>query len=1098
MAGEVTLAKDIYRSRLDRLFALWDSEFDKEDSCWHGLNAVALISGKQDEERATPKTDQLHLWLFGYVFPESLIVILHNRKMYFLTGPKKLNILKQLQNETTVFLDKQTPEENSLKIREIFAAVESGGGKTFRIGKLLGKNEAPTGAFAQQIESTMNEIALPEKYNDVSIDNAISLMIAIHDNKAMDAMTKSAILSVRLAKEILVVRIEDVLDNEMKETHADIAMTVEKALDDKKKQDKWKTKYNLDPQGIDIVYVNVQSGEKCDLRPATPPTKEPLNTGPGTIILAIGAKYVDFTSNIARTLLFNASKEKKQSYQAACDTIDYAISLLIPGMAFNDVYEKIREHVNQNNPKLSEYLTRSFGHTLSIEFRESSLTLNGKSNTIIVPGMVFNISVGFGNIPTEDGKTKYSIWLADTVLVKPEGEKPVILTSEMDRKFKSVNYELEDQPSATTVSVKQEQKKTTGKTTNSGEGKTNPVPSKKPTTNSNIPQPQATPSSERKNKLESVVLRDRLRSRNKASSLEESEKLLERQNILRKRKVDEICERFKDGANFTTNKRSVRKMTSIVTYRDPNEFPRDLKPNRIHLDLMKEAVLVPIPNFGHVPFNISTIRNVFCQAEDKKYYILRIQFQVPGSIGFGYKADANPFPDISGPHGMYIKELIFRSANPQVQQTFKSLKDLQKRIKQREETGDRSQDIAFQAPIELNRKSGKRVLLKSVMVKTGTQTRRTAGTLESHLNGLRFQGGRVDVIDINYANIKHALFQPCENELLVLIHFHLKNPILVNKKKATDIQFYTEVGSQTDDLDQHRGRSTYDPDEIGEEQRERELRKRLNIEFKRFVEATEEIAKSNGEHLEFDLPQRELAFHGVPKNSSQLMLPTSKCLVQLSEWPVFILTLSEIEIVSFERIFHGLRQFDMVFIFKDYTKSVQQITTIPIESLDSIKRWLNEIDVVWYESRGNLNWTEILRTIREDIEGFLADGGFEIFLGEEGGGTNVEKGEDSESDEEDEEYNGASSEDLSDFSDDAGGSSSENSGKSDDEESLASEGSLDGSDGYELDSEEEEGLSWDELEQRAIKEDRKKGHGRSREDEDDSDDDGHRRKKRRK
>lgn len=105
--------------------------------------------------------------------------------MHFICCFLVVNILKQLQDETTVFLDKQTPEENSLKIREIFAAVESGGGKTFRIGKLLGKNEAPTGAFAQQIESTMNEIALPEKYNDVSIDNAISLMIAIHDNKAM-------------------------------------------------------------------------------------------------------------------------------------------------------------------------------------------------------------------------------------------------------------------------------------------------------------------------------------------------------------------------------------------------------------------------------------------------------------------------------------------------------------------------------------------------------------------------------------------------------------------------------------------------------------------------------------------------------------------------------------------------------------------------------------------------------------------------------------------------------------------------------------------------------------------------------------------------
>lgn len=38
---------------------------------------------------------------------------------------------------------------------------------------------------------------------------------------------------------------------------------------------------------------------------------------------------------------------------------------------------------------------------------------------------------------------------------------------------------------------------------------------------------------------------------------------------------------------------------------------------------------------------------------------------------------------------------------------------------------------------------------------------------------------------------------------VILLWF--QNPILVNKKKAADIQFYTEVGSQTDDLDQRRG-----------------------------------------------------------------------------------------------------------------------------------------------------------------------------------------------------------------------------------------------------------------------------------------------------
>lgn len=34
------------------------------------------------------------------------------------------------------------------------------------------------------------------------------------------------------------------------------------------------------------------------------------------------------------------------------------------------------------------------------------------------------------------------------------------------------------------------------------------------------------------------------------------------------------------------------------------------------------------------------------------------------------------------------------------------------------------------------------------------------------------------------------------------------------------------------------------------------------------------------------------------------------------EWPPFVLPLEDIEIVSFERVAHGLRNFDMVFVFQ--------------------------------------------------------------------------------------------------------------------------------------------------------------------------------------
>lgn len=56
--GEVTLALKVYKARLNRLLEVWDAEFEKEGSEWHGVNAVMLVNGRQDEERVA-KTDCL-------------------------------------------------------------------------------------------------------------------------------------------------------------------------------------------------------------------------------------------------------------------------------------------------------------------------------------------------------------------------------------------------------------------------------------------------------------------------------------------------------------------------------------------------------------------------------------------------------------------------------------------------------------------------------------------------------------------------------------------------------------------------------------------------------------------------------------------------------------------------------------------------------------------------------------------------------------------------------------------------------------------------------------------------------------------------------
>lgn len=61
-------------------------------------------------------------------------------------------------------------------------------------------------------------------------------------------------------------------------------------------------------------------------------------------------------------------------------------------------------------------------------------------------------------------------------------------------------------------------------------------------------------------------------------------------------------------------------------------------------------------------------------------------------------------------------------------------------------------------------------------------------------SAFRYSTPKGEVLDVMYRNIKHALFQPAENEMITVLHCHLHHPIMVGNKKTKDVQFYTEVG----------------------------------------------------------------------------------------------------------------------------------------------------------------------------------------------------------------------------------------------------------------------------------------------------------------
>lgn len=83
---------------------------------------------------------------------------------------------------------------------------------------------------------------------------------------------------------------------------------------------------------------------------------------------------------------------------------------------------------------------------------------------------------------------------------------------------------------------------------------------------------------------------------------------------------------------------------------------------------------------------------------------------------------------------------------------------------------------------------GRREALENLVIRPNIVGKRTLGNLELHHNGLRFSTNKGHRIDIVYSNVRHAFYQPCWNdEQVVILHFHLKQPILVGTKKVIDL-----------------------------------------------------------------------------------------------------------------------------------------------------------------------------------------------------------------------------------------------------------------------------------------------------------------------
>ncbi|XP_014676790.1 PREDICTED: FACT complex subunit SPT16-like [Priapulus caudatus] len=998
--------KEAFHRRIKRLYTHWKKAAD--DDPFMKIDAMVVAVGV-DEDIVYSKSTSIQTWLFGYELTD-MIMVLCEEQILFLASKKKAEFLKQVEvgkeNENGVppitLLIRDKADKDKANFQRLNDAI-----KKSRSGKTIGefvKDKFP-GEFLEHWRGSLEKGG----YEFVDVSHAVAYLMAVKEESEMALIKKSCLVTCTVFSKYFKEQVMEIVDANKKVRHVKIADGIEEAITNKK------FTQGVDPAQIEMCYPPiVQSGGNYSLKFSVMSDKNNMHFG--AIVCAFGTRYRSYCCNIVRTLMVDPTQAMQDNYEFLVAVEEDVIARLKPGARFADVYAEAVRAAKEKKPALVDKLTRNFGFVMGIEFREGALLIGAKSTAVVRRGMVFNVNVGLAGLKNEGATDKhaqtYALFVGDTVVVGDGEAEAASLLTPVKKRVKHVGIFLKDED----------------EDDESGDE-----------VNGNERAPALLGRGKR-----GAVLDSKLRHEMTADE-RRKEHQVELANKLNEDAKDRLAKQNK-------KENAPKSSKSNVSYKSHSMIPREaeIRELRLFVDRKYETVILPVCGIP-VPFHISTIKNI-SQSIEGDYTYLRVNFHHPGS-SMG-RSEGNLF---ANPEATFLKEVTYRSSNikehgdatassANLNTAFRLIKDVQKKFKTREAEMKEMEGIVKQDKLVINPNRGN-PKLKDLYIRPNIVHKRISGTLEAHTNGFRFTSVRGDKVDVLYNNIKHAFFQPCDGEMIILLHFHLRNAIIFGKKKHTDLQFYTEVGEITTDLGKHS--HLHDRDDLHAEQAERELRHKLTSAFKSFCEKVETLTK---QEVEFDTPFRDLGFAGAPYRSTVLLQPTSSCLVTLTEWPPFVISLDDLELVHFERVQFHLKNFDMVFIFKDYHRKTVMVNSVPMNMLENVKEWLNSCDIHYTEGIQSLNWGKIMKTICEDTDGFFENGGW-TFLEPESG----DEGDDDDEEEEDNVYAPS-------------GSASELDESSEDY-SEASEYTESESEEEELGSSEESGKDWDELEEEARKAD---------------------------
>ncbi|KAJ2703732.1 FACT complex subunit spt16 [Coemansia sp. IMI 203386] len=980
------------------------------------VDSALVLQGRSDETNPYTKTIAIQMWLLGYEFPNTLIIFTSD-KVYIVASQKKAKILEALHGVSGgVPIEILVHGKDASKNQEMFEkaiAVIRGCGS--RIGVIA--SDKPSGKLVDD----WNAAFAPTKpsFSESDVGAAISDLLAVKEEGEIKYQKTAGKMCSSIIHGYFIDEMAGIFDEEKSITNDKMAERIANVLTNDKLVKKLFSGISMLDMAEWGTHPIVQSGGQYNLGLDAVSNTSQLHAG--TVICTLSMRYFMYNATISRTFMIDPTPEQEKNYKLLLELQKQALSWIKAGATMGAVYSKVVSYVEEHRSDLKANLTKDFGYVTGIEMTDGTNVICSGCTSTLKPGMVVVLRVGLENMvnpkATDKSSKTYAYQLIDTVLVRNEASAELITSGEKEPN--DVSFFFNDEEAAPAKASKNNATRD-GKRDGKGADR-------KPTTR------------------KTAILPSKFRSEEREEESGTRKRREHQKDLLNRLLVDG---RRRFAGESGDNGEETREVKKFESYKRETALPREARSQKILVDERAESIILPIYGMA-VPFHISTLKNIV-KTEEGDYVYLRINLASPGQ-GVG-KKDNLPQEDSES---TFVRSLTFRSTDAvRMNEIHHSITGLKRDQVKRETEKAQLADIVQQdrlVPVVGQRP----IRLPDVFMRPVTEGKRFPAALEIHTNGLRYMStGRSGgtTIDILFNNIRHLFFQPCDNELLVLIHVHLKNPIMMGKKKTQDIQFYREASDASfDETGNRRRRIRYgDEDEIEAEQEERRRRRQLNKEFKEFAS---KIADASNHEVEVDTPFREVAFNGVPSHANVLLQPTVDCLVHLSDTPFFVITVADVELAHLERVQFGLKNFDMVFVFKDFKRAPVHVNTVPMKQLDNIKEWLDSVNLAYTEGPVNLNWAPIMKTINNDPAGFFEDGGWS-FLAQDSDA----EGEDSE--EEESEFTVSEDE----FEESESESSAEESG-------FGTE-----SDESEEDDDDESGEDWDELEAKAKAYDDKRTH----------------------